>query len=199
MKTMLKLVALALLLAPVANAQDPLVAGMGPVLEAGVGYSYTDASIPSQTNKLGMNGVDLLGTADFTRRFGIHADVGYARNFDAYGSHHTADLLSYMAGPVFYPLRERNLNLYTHLLLGGARETGVNFEPNGQIVLGYANRFAWDVGAGAQYRFSRSFAIRVGVDYLKTQFFNSSVLLEGQNNFKPSVALIYTFGEGCEK
>jgi len=199
MKTILKIVALALLLVPVAYAQGPLVAGMGPVLEAGVGYSYIDAGVPSQTNKLAMNGVDLLGTADFSRRFGIHADLGYARNFDAYNSHHTADLLTYMAGPVFYPVRTRNLNLYAHLLLGGARETGVNFEPNGQIILGYANRFAWAGGGGAQYRISPSLAVRVGVDYLRTQFFDSSVALQGQTNLKPSVSLIYTFGEGRER
>jgi opacity protein-like surface antigen len=198
MKTILKILALTALLAPAAYAQGPLVAGMGPVLEAGVGYSYIQAGIPSQTNKLAMNGVDLLGTADFSRRFGVHVDLGYARNFDAYSSHHTADMFTYVAGPVFYPVRKRNLNLYTHLLLGGARETGVNFEPNGQIILGYANRFAWAGGAGVQYRFSRSLAARVGVDYLRTQFFNSSVALQGQTNLKPSVALIYTFGEGRE-
>jgi opacity protein-like surface antigen len=198
MKTILQIVALALLFVPGAYAQNPLVAAQGPVLEAGFGYSYVQAGVPSQTNKLGMNGVDLLGTADFSRRFGIHVDLGYARNFDAYNSDHQADLFTYVAGPVFYPVRRRNLNLYAHLLLGGARETGVNFEPNGQIILGYANRFAWDAGAGAQYRFSQSWAVRVGVDYLHTEFFNPSVQLVGQTNLKPSVSLIYTFGEGRE-
>lgn len=200
MKKILKILMMAVLLTPAAAyAQGPLVAGVGPVLEAGVGYSYLDAGVPSQTDKLGMNGVDLLGTADFSRRFGIHVDLGYARSFDAYNSHHSADLFSYMAGPVFYPMRKGNFNLYTHLLLGGARETGVNFEPNGQIILGFANRFAWAVGGGVQYRISRSLAARVGVDYLRTEFFDSSVALQGQTNLKPSVSLIYTFGEGRER
>jgi len=199
MKTILKMLTLVVLLVPTAYAQGPLVAGMGPVLEAGVGYSYIQAGVPTQSNPLAMNGVDLLGTADFSRRFGVHLDLGYARSFDAYDSRHTADMFTYMAGPVFYPLRSRNLNVYTHLLLGGARETGVNFEPNGQIILGYANRFAWAGGAGGQYRFSPSLAVRVGVDYLRTEFFNSSVALQGQTNLKPSVALIYTFGEGRER
>jgi hypothetical protein len=121
--------------------------------------------------------------------------VGYARNFNAYSSNHTADLLTYMAGPVFYPVRKRNLNVFAHLLLGGARETGVNFESNGQIVLGYANQFAWAGGAGVQYRISRIFAVRVGVDYLRTKYFNSNVVLQGQTNLQPSVSLMYTFGE----
>jgi opacity protein-like surface antigen len=198
MKTILKIVALAVLFVPGAYAQNPLVAAQGPVLEAGAGYSYIQAGVPSQTSKLGMNGVDLLGTADFSRRFGIHVDLGYARNFDAYDSHHTADMFTYMAGPVFYPVRKRNLNLYMHLLLGGARETGVNFEPNGQIIEGYTNRFAWAGGAGVQYRFSRSWAARVGADYLRTEFFSPSVQLASQTNLKPSISLIYTFGEGRE-
>jgi len=197
MKTIYKMLLLATLFLPVARGQNPLVAGQAPVFEAGIGYWYTDASIPSQSS-LGMNGVDLLGTADFTRRFGIHVDLGYARNFNAFNSGHTADMLTYMGGPAFYPIRKRNLNVYTHVLFGGARETGVNYESDGTILTGYANKFAWAAGGGVQYRFSRSFAVRVGVDYLHTQFFNSNIAMQGQPNLKGGVSLIYTFGEGRE-
>jgi len=197
MRTILKILLLAILVLPAAHGQGPVVAGIAPVLEAGVGYSYVDAGVPSES-RMGMNGINLIGNADISRRFGVNLDLGYARNFNAYQSGHSADLLTYMAGPVFYPIRKRNMNLYTHLLLGGARETGVNFESNGQIVLGYANRFAWSGGAGVQYRLSRVFALRVGADYLRTSFFNSNVALQGQTNIRPSISLIYTFGEGRE-
>lgn len=198
MRTLIKLLPLVLLFAPVAFAQGPVFAGVAPSYEAGIGYAYVDAGVPSET-RLAMNGIDLLGTADFNRRFGIHLDLGYARNFNAFSSNHTADLLTYMAGPVFYPLRKRNFTVYTHVLFGGARETGVNFEPDGQIVTGFVNRFAWDAGVGVQYRMSRSFSVRVGADYLHTTFFNSNIELAGQSNLKPSVSLIYTFGEGRER
>jgi hypothetical protein len=198
MRTILKLLLLVILFVPLAQAQNPIVAGIAPVLEAGGGYSYIDAGIPSQ-NKLPMNGVQLVGNADFSRRFGLALDLGYARNFDAYNSGRTADLLTYMAGPVFYPVRKRYWNVFAHVLLGGARETGVNFESNGQIVLGYTNRFAWAAGAGYEYRFSRAFAIRVSADYLRTSFFNSNIQVQGQTNLRPSLNLIYTFGEGREK
>ena len=197
MRTILKILLLAILVLPAAHGQGPVVAGIAPVLEAGVGYSYVDAGVPSES-RMGMNGINLIGNADISRRFGVNLDVGYARNFNAYQSGHSADLLTYMAGPVFYPIRKRNMNVYAHLLLGGARETGVNFESNGQIVLGYANRFAWSGGAGVQYRLSRVFALRVGADYLRTSFFNSNVALQGQTNIRPSISLIYTFGEGRE-
>lgn len=198
MKTICVMILLAALVVPVARGQNPLVAGKGPVLEAGIGYSYTNASIPSEST-LGMNGVDLLGTADFSRRFGIHFDLGYARNFNAFSSNRSADMLTYMAGPAFYPIRKRNFNVYTHVLFGGARETGVNYESDGTILTGFVNKFAWAAGGGVQYRFSRAFALRLGVDYLHTQFFNSNVVVQGQSNLRPSVSLIYTFGEGRER
>jgi opacity protein-like surface antigen len=198
MKTVVKMLLLAILVLPTAHAQGPVVAGIAPVLEAGVGYTYIDAGVPSQTARLGMNGIQLVGNADFSRRFGVQLDLGYSRNFNAYSSNHTADLLTYMAGPVFYPVRKRNYNIFTHLLLGGARETGVNFESNGQIITGFTNRFAWAGGAGFQYRVSRSLSVRLGADYLRTAYFNSNVALEGQPNLRASATLIYTFGEGRE-
>ena len=174
-----------------------MVAGIAPVLEAGVGYSYVDAGVPSQS-RLGMNSIQLVGNADISRRFGVTAEWGYARSFDAYNSGRSADIMTYMAGPVFYAVRKQKLNVFAHVLLGAARETGINYEPNGQIVLGYTNRFAWAGGAGVQYRISRTFAIRVAGDYLRTSFFNSNVQLVAQTNIRPSVSLIYTFGEGRE-
>jgi opacity protein-like surface antigen len=197
MRTIRKVLLLTILLAPVVRAQGPVVAGIAPVLEAGIGYTYVDAGIPSQS-KIGMNGIQLVGNADINRHFGVAAEVGYARNFNVLDSGRTADILTYMAGPVFYPIRKRNMNVYTHLLLGAARETGVNFESNGQILLGYTNRFAWAAGGGFQYRISRTFAIRVGADYLRTSFYDSNVQLQGQTNLRPSISLIYTFGEGRE-
>jgi opacity protein-like surface antigen len=198
MKTIAKMLLLAILFVPAARAQAPAVAGIAPVFEAGVGYSYIDAGVPSATSRLGMNGIQLVGNADFSRRFGVQLDLGYSRNFNAYSSHHTADLLTYMAGPVFYPVRKRNYNVFAHVLLGGARETGVNFDSNGQIITGFTNRFAWAGGAGFQYGIARSWAVRLGADYLHTSYFNSDVALAGQSNLRASATLIYTFGEGRE-
>jgi len=84
--------------------------------------------------------------------------------------------------------------VYGELLLGAARQTGVTFENNGQMVLGYANEFAWAGGGGVQYEIVPSFSVRVGADYLRTSFFNSNVTVQAQPNLRSSVALIYTFG-----
>ena len=197
MRTILKVSLLALLVAPVAHGQGPIIAGAAPVLEAGMGYSYVNASVPSES-KLWMNGVQATVNADVHRRFGVKLEVGYARKFNAHGTGHSADMLTYMGGPVIYPVRTRNMNVYAHLLLGGARETGMNFESDGQIVLGYVNQFAWAGGMGVQYRVSPSLAMRVGAEYLRTAFFNSNIAVQGQTNLRPSISLIYTFAGNRE-
>lgn len=193
MKTILKLSLLFLVLVPLAHAQGPIIAGAGPVVEAGVGYSYLRSDVPSE-GWLGMNGILLSGNADFSRRFGVRLELGYSRSFDAFNTGRTTDMLTYMAGPIFYPVRHRHFSVYTQALFGGARQTGVN-ESDGVQVLGFVNKFAWSGGAGIQYRFDRSLSIRAGADYLHTQFFNSNVAIQGENNLRPSVSLIYTFGE----
>lgn len=197
MRTFLKVLLLAIVAVPAAYAQRPIMAGAAPVLEAGFGYSYVNASVPSEST-LGMNGVQVVANADFRRWFGLKLDVGYARNFNAFGAGRSADMLTYLAGPVFYPVRKRNMNVYTHVLLGGARETGVNFESDGQILVGYVHKFAWAGGAGFQYRLTPSFSLRVGADYLHSSFFNSNIVVQGQQNIRSSVSLIYTFGENRE-
>jgi len=194
MRTTLKLLILAMLAIPAAHAQGPVVAGIAPVLEAGFGYSYVDAKVPSQ-GTLGMNGVQGIFNGDISRHFGLKLDVGYSRSFDAFHSGRTADMLTYMGGPVLYPLRGRNYNVYAHVLVGGARETGVNFTPTGQVVLGYVNKFAWAGGAGFQRRLTTSWSVRIGADYMRTAFFKENLAVQGQSNLRGSVSLIYTFGE----
>lgn len=78
MKIIAKMLLLVVLVVPVAYAQGPLVAGVAPVLEAGAGYTYTYAGVPGQTDKLAMNGVQVVGDADFSRRLGVQLDLGYS-------------------------------------------------------------------------------------------------------------------------
>lgn len=197
MKTILKLSLLLMLFAPLAHGQGPIVAGAGPVVEAGIGYSYVSGIVPSEARQ-GLNGAQVMANADLSRRLGVKLDVGYARTFDSFNTGRSADLLTYMAGPVFYPVRRRRTNVYTHLLLGAARQTGANFDNTGRLMLGYVHEFAWAGGAGVQFPVSRSLSLRMGADYLQSHFFDSNVVLRPQSNLRGSVSLIYTFGERRE-
>jgi len=193
MKTILISV-LMLLFAVSARGQGPAIAGIAPVIEAGAGFTNIQGSVPSE-GQIQMNGAEAVLNADLQRNFGVKFELGYSRQFDAFNTSHCADLLTYMAGPVLYPVRKRKIQVYAELLFGGARQTGVNFESNGQLVMGYANELAWAGGGGFQYRLTPSFSFRLGADYLRTAFFNSNVAVQGQTNLRSSIDFIYTFGE----
>ena len=182
-----------LVLARGSEAQNPGVAGAAPSMEAGIGYSYLNVDVPSQ-NRIAMNGVDASFTADFRRRFGIRFDLGYDRASNVFDTNRHADLLTYMAGPVFYPVRRKSFSAYAHLLLGGARQSGVNFTSNGGIATGWVNHFAWAAGGGVQYRLTPALSVRLGGDYLRTSFFNANLAYEGQNNVRMAGSIVYTFG-----
>ena len=175
------------------RAQGPMVAGVAPVFEGGIGYLYMKSTVPSQGN-LAMKGVLVSVSGDLNARFGAKLQVGYSRSFDAFQTGRTADILTYMVGPVFYPVRRPKFDIHAQVLLGGARETGVNFEGDGTLVRGFVNHPAWAGGVGLQYRISPAVSLRPEVEYLRTSFFNSNVAIQGQPNLRASFSMIYTFG-----
>ena len=199
MRTMLKrwLLPVVLGLAAQAHAQGPVVAGVAPVIENGVGYSYTQSDVPSEGD-MTMKGIVASASGDLTARFGVKLELGYSRSFDAFQTGRVADLMTYMAGPVFYPVRRSKFDIHVQALAGGARETGVNFESDGTLVRGYVNQFAWAGGIGVQYRISEAISLRPEVEYLHSSFFNSNVAVQGQPNLRPSISIIYTYGRRRE-
>jgi hypothetical protein len=180
-------------LASQGRAQGPVIAGVAPVFAGGIGYWYMKSDVPSQGN-MPMNGVLLSGSGDLNVHFGAKLEVGYARSFDAFQTGRSADILTYMGGPAFYPVRRRKFDIHAQVLVGGARETGVNFESNGTLVRGYVNHLAWAGGVGFQYRIAPALSLRPEVEYLRTSFFNSNVAIQGQPNLRTSLSLMYTFG-----
>lgn len=180
-------------LASQVRAQGPMVAGVAPVFEGGIGYLYMKSTVPSQGN-LAMKGALVSVSGDLNARFGAKLQVGYSRSFDAFQTGRTADILTYMVGPVFYPVRRPKFDIHAQVLLGGARETGVNFEGDGTLVRGFVNHPAWAGGVGLQYRISPAVSLRPEVEYLRTSFFNSNVAIQGQPNLRASFSMVYTFG-----
>jgi hypothetical protein len=170
-------------------AQSPATAGRAPDINASVGYSYLDfGSVPS--DRIGLNGVDASLTADFFPRIGIKADFGYVRASDVLGSGRHSDVLSYLAGPVFYPTRGR-LTTYLQGLVGGARVTGaIPFNQN-QFLVGFINRPAWAAGGGVEYALSPSFAFRAGIDYLHASYADSSATVKGQRGIRTVAGIVY--------
>ena len=184
-------------LASEARAQGPLIAGVAPVLDGGIGYSYVQARVPSQGN-LAMKGILLSASGDLNAHFGVKVEIGYSRSWDAFQTGRVADTLTYMAGPAFYPIRRSRYDIHVHALVGGARVTGVTFENNGTLVRGYVNHLGWAGGAGFQVRISPAMALRPEVEYVRTSFFNPNVAFQGQTDLQTTMSLVYTFGRRRE-
>jgi opacity protein-like surface antigen len=192
MRTFWKTVCWFLLFPPSALAQYPPIAARGPDIQVGVGYSYFNLDVPS-SNRVNLSGPTLSISADFRPRFGVTADLGYARATNVFGSGRHSDVLTYLAGPVFHPTRSRHLSTYIHGLLGGARVTGAVPLANGTFLSGYVNKLSWALGGGVEYRVSESFSFRFGADYIHTAYFNSSAVIQGQENLRTGFSIIYSF------
>jgi opacity protein-like surface antigen len=178
-----------------AAAQSPIPAATSRTIDVSLGYSYISRG-DSHSNRVGLNGADASFTIGVHSRLAIRADLGYAWANNVGGLARRSDVLSYLAGPVFYPTTHRHVDTYVHALVGAARVTGPILLIGRLFMDGaWTNQFAWGVGAGAEYWVSDSMAIRTGVDYLRTAYFDPSLVIRGQNNLRTTAAVVYFFGK----
>jgi hypothetical protein len=191
MKTFTRLLVFLLLCAAPAAAQEPRVAGTGPVISVSLGYSYFNLGL--QPKRASLNGADSTFAVDFHPRFGVTLDVGYVRGSNVNGSTHHGDVLSYLAGPVFYIARKKGLTTFVHVLAGGARIAGAIPDTHG-FVRGYTNELAIAFGGGIEHQFSRRFAIRATADYVRASYLTSPNTFNPQNDVRVVTGLLYYFG-----
>jgi hypothetical protein len=92
-------------------------------------------------------------------------------------------------------VQRRGYEVRIYGLVGGARQTGVNNNVQGGLWIGIFNRLAWAAGASADYKLDRHWSIRVGADYLRASFFDTSAKSQAQDNFRATAGLVYSFGE----
>jgi hypothetical protein len=181
-----------------AHAQDrPLYSGMGPAVEGNLGFQFIGQEVPGQSTRISMFGIDTGMTVGISERFGVRADLAYARSGAVFGSGSHSDILSYLAGPVFYPVPGHRITPYVEILAGGARVTGATPAVNGGYVRGFSNKFAWAGGGGIELRAWRSSSLRVGADYLHTAYFDPTVAVRGQGNIRVVVGWTHYFGGGA--
>jgi opacity protein-like surface antigen len=176
------------------SAQFPVPAAKGKTIDVSLGFSYV--SRPGGfSNRVGLNGADANFTIGYSR-LGLKADLGYARasNFGGTGRH--TDVLTYMVGPVFHPTMHRDFATYIHALGGAARVSGpVPLTGGGFLLGGWATDFAWMVGGGVDYSITDSISMRTGVDYVRTSYFDPSLRLRGQSNFRTTATMVYYFAK----
>src|SRR3984893_10591903 len=175
-------------------ALSQVVAAHGPVVNAAVGYSYLNLS-QAPDSRAGLNGADANLSIDLSSRVGLRLDVGYARGSNVLGSGRHADVLSYLAGPVVYPIHHRKWTAYAEGVVGAARVTGPI--PSAHGFLGaYVNKLAWVLGGGLEYDLSSSWAFRAGPEYLHTLYYTTPTRISGQNNMRAVAEIVHCFGGG---
>ncbi len=174
-----------------ANAQA-LPAGKSGPWDLSVGYSYLNHPATS-SNRVGLNGFDASITFGVTSHLAIRGDVGYARSGNLLGAPTHSGVLSYLIGPVFYPMVRPRVDIYSQALFGGARVTGPVPVNAGLLIGGWADGFAWAIGGGVDYRLSRSLALRGGADYLRTEYFSGPTpAIQSQNNVRLTASVVWS-------
>jgi opacity protein-like surface antigen len=183
---------------PVPGVRKPVFVGRGVSVRVSAGYAFMSLGMPS-SGRVNLSGPAATVTADLSPRFGMSVDLSYVRASNVLDTGRHADTLSYLAGPVFYPLRTAKLTTYVHGLGGGARVTGVIPQSGGDYEMGYANKLSWAVGAGVEYQISTSVSFRGGGDYQHTYFFDSDAVIRGQNDLRAVCSVVYTLWQHPER
>jgi opacity protein-like surface antigen len=176
------------------RSNPPVATAKSKTIEMGLGYAYISQP-GNQSKRLGLQGADASFTVNFSR-LGITADVGYARASNVLDTERHSAVLSYLAGPVLHHTLHRSFESYVHVLAGGAKVSGPILTNGGPILLGgWTTSYAWAVGGGVEYWATDSMAIRTGVDYLRTAFYDSSLVVRGQSNLRTTAAVVCYFGK----
>jgi opacity protein-like surface antigen len=164
-------------------------AASGPDYDVSVGYTCLTMPIPG-AGRVDLNGLDVSGRVDLKPHWGAMVDSNYVRTSNVLGTKHDGYLLSFLGGPVFYPVDHGNTRVFVHVLAGvgivdgavPARDTEYH---------GWLGRFSYAVGGGVEHSVSRRFAVRVIGDYLRTAFFDSVGAVQPQNNFRVTTSLVF--------
>jgi opacity protein-like surface antigen len=177
-----------------ANAQEPRAAaiGIGPEIRAGIGLAYLDFDLAPSARQ-GLLGLESQMSMNLSHNFGAEIQVGYFRASNVFGSGHHSDILTYLAGPVWYPT-SHGFEPYVHALVGLARVTGPVPIATNQFDYGMAHKLAWDLGAGMELRVHGPIRLRIGADYLHSAYFNPLLEIRGQNNLSITASIEYVFG-----
>ena len=172
----------------------PPTAAHGPVFEASAGYTYLVLDTPSR-QRVGLSGVDASAFVDFNAHWEIMADSSYARTSNVLGTGHSGNVLSCLIGPVFYPVEYGNTRIFVHTLAGVSLVNSA-VPVNGTYYLGgTVTRFSYAFGGGIERTVSGPLAIRVGADYLRTTFANSTAAMTFQNNLRFATGIVFRFGK----
>jgi hypothetical protein len=167
-------------------------AATGPSFEASLGYVYFSMAMPSQ--RVGLSGLDANGLVKFHSRWGVTLDSIYARTGNVLGTGHSANVLGFLAGPVFYPAVFRKAEIFVQALAGASRVESAVPVSGTYYLNGWVARPSYAFGGGLEHSLFGPIGVRVQGDYQRTTFGGSASAIQGQNNVRLTTSLVYRFG-----
>ena len=171
---------------------DVAAAATGPSFEASLGYLYFSMAMPTQ--RVGLSGLDANALVKFHPRWAVTADSIYARTGDVLGTGHSANVLSFLAGPVFYPAVFRKSEIFIRALVGASRVESAVPASGAYYLNGWVARPSYAFGGGLEHSLFGPIGVRLQGDYQRTTFGGSANAIRGQNNVRLTTSLVYRFG-----
>jgi len=189
MRKLLVLVGLVVLAGSIAMAQEV------PTAEAYVGYTFIRVNTAGQVNSFTPSGGLGAFQVNFSKNFGIVAELGgtYKEGASIAGPDRPLEQtqFTYLFGPRIFVNKAGRFNPFFEYLIGGVHNSRSFPVPNSAIPLGFTvpsgvtadvgatttrfrttqNAFAMAVGGGLDVKLSRLIAVRlIQLDYLPTHF-----------------------------
>jgi outer membrane immunogenic protein len=161
-----------------------------PTTDLSLGYSYIRAN-PSTSGFPDFNANGGTASLAYNPRswFGIAGEFGDYHVGQIGSTSVDTNLITYMFGPQFYFHRFSRFTPFVQELFGGAHSNGAGFG-----VPGTRNSFAMAAGGGVDIPFRKHASIRLGpVDYLLTEFPETSAARKAQNNLRVSGGVRWRF------
>jgi hypothetical protein len=167
-------------------------AATGPSFEASLGFVYFNLAMPSQ--HIGLTGLDGSGLVKFRPHWGVTVDSTYARTGNVLGTGHSASVMDFLAGPVFYPAVFRKSEIFIQALAGASRVNSAVPVSGTSYLAGWVTRPSYAIGGGVEHSLFGSVAVRVQGDYQRTTYGYAANTIQGQNNLRLTTSIVYRFG-----
>lgn len=186
---------LALLLTAPIVAQNAMrstvpAAGSGPAFDLSLGATYLAMSAPTG-GSANLYGADATGVMDFSRFWGATADATYVRTSNVLSLGHSSYVMTFMGGPVFYPIEGRNTRVSLRALVGAGLVDSAVPENSNYTLHGWVARPSYAFGVGVQHAVTGPFAVRVDADYLRTSFVDATDTVTAQNNLRLTLSIVF--------
>jgi hypothetical protein len=199
MRTMMKVLALALVLVVPALAQNQMQPGppataYGPTYDVSCGYSYLSSTIPS-AGRIGLSGLDVTGHANFLPRWGVAVDTGYVRTSNVLATGQSGFTLTFLAGPVFHVFEAKKTQAFVHALVGAGLVDSAVPQSGSGYLHGWVQRPAYALGGGIERSVAGPFAVRLTGDYLRTEYVDSTATVRAQNNLRVTASIVFRLRE----